>query len=1025
MQNAKNQARSYVRDLPDDHNSPPFLLVCDVGRAIEVYADFSGQGRHYKPYPDIANYRVFLHELSRSDVRDRFKAIWNTPKSLDISERRAKATQEVAVQLAAISKKLEERYPTEEVAMFLMRCLFCMFAEDMGLLPSDSFQNLLSEYVEFPSGLAAALSELWTAMDTPGDTWAISIRSNVQHFNGSFFKDRRALMLDREDIGTLLRAAKAEWKDVEPAIFGSLLEQALDREERARLGAHYTPRPYVERLVSATVMDVLRADWAAVQGAAERAKLDGDSEGARQEIAVFLSNLSKIKILDPACGTGNFLYVAMELVKELEAEVQDALLAFGGNTAQGDLTDRTARGVDPRNFLGIEKNRRAVAISELVLWIGYLQVQFRKGDYTPRQPILLAYANVRHGDAVLEWGEGDAVASMPIFVREGDDVREVYENPRRTVWPDADFIVGNPPFIGGSQMRAELGSAYVDALRSTRPEMNDSADLVMYWWDQAAAALSTTGSRLRRFGFVSTNSITQVLSRRTVSRWLEAGRPISLVWAIADHPWRAGVKDAAVVRISMTVAERGRLDGALLRVSRESGLRSDQPIVDLECEYGRINSDLTIGADLTRAEPLLCNAGLCSPGVKLHGAGFILSEQEAEYLGRTRRRGLAECIKPYLNGRDLTARARNALVIDLFGLSEVEVRGRYPEIYQHLQTTVKHARAAQYARSPTADAAEYLARWWIFGKPREELRPALEGLTQFIATPETAKHRVFQMLDTKYLPDNMVIAIATDDLSVFGILSSRLHGIWALTQGGTLEDRPRYSKSRCFDPFPFPDFDSKAEVRSALAARAGELDQFRKDRLRENPELTITKIYNVLELIRQNVAMSDVEKGVCERASIHALKAIHDEIDSLALKAYGWPSNLLDAEILKRLLALNLERRQAEAEGTVQWLRPSYQLDRYRPKGGLRTGDLQEELALRITTAAAKPAFPRESVAQIAEVMAVLVATNRALTANEVASRYRQGARIRSAVERTMMALARLGHANRNAGDAYAIKRAA
>jgi len=675
-----------------------------------------------------------------------------------------------------------------------MRCLFTMFAEDVGLIRKDAFKTLLRDCRDDSGSFLPLVSELWQAMDK--GEYSTSVRERMKRFNGKLYEDAKVYPLGREEIGELLAAAEHDWKEVEPAIFGTLLEQALDVQERARLGAHYTPRAYVERLVVETVISPLREDWRAVLGAAEQLRDGGEAKRALALVEGFHAGLCRTRVLDPACGTGNFLHVAQELMKKLEGEVLEAAGELGSAERLGGFAEHA---VGPHQFLGMETNRRAVAIADLVLWIGHLQWHFRTRGYAPREPILEKLDHIHKRDAVLAWD------GWPI--PQWRDGGEALPNPRRPDWPEAEFIVGNPPFIGGKDLRARLGDVYAQALWAAHPQMNESADLVMYWWDRAAELLTRPGTKLRRFGFVTTNSITQLFQRRTVERHLTGRRPVSLLMAIPDHPWTKAGKDTAAVRIAMTVAAAGTHEGKLCEVVSEAGLDSDQPEIVLSETRGRINSDLTVGTDVTQTAALRASAGLCSPGVKLHGSGFIISPRQAEALGLGKRPGLEGHVRPYRNGRDLTARPRDVMIIDLFGLSAEEVRERFPEIYQHVKLTVKEEKDGQ-GRVIGRDANRrdnYRQSWWLFGEPRRELRPALAPLQRYIATVETTKHRVFQFLDAAILPDNMLVAVGLSDAFHLGVLSSRFHVTWCLAQGGTLEDRPRYSKSRCFDPYPFPD----------------------------------------------------------------------------------------------------------------------------------------------------------------------------------------------------------------------------
>lgn len=1033
MLNARRQAESYARALPVSHGWPPFILVCDVGHVLEVYADFSGQGKNYAQFPDRQSFRIFLEDLRDPAARERLVQIWTDPLSLDPARKSARVTRAIAERLAAVSKALEAaQHPPEEVAMFLMRCLFTMFAQSVGLLPKESFRDLLQRCEQDPERLRPMVGQLWEAMDR-GD-FAIAIEARVRRFNGEFFKTRTVLPLAREEIGELRQAASYDWREVDPSIFGTLLEQALDKQERRRLGAHYTPRAYVERLVVATIIEPLRADWDRALSTAERQKSEGRLKDAVATIAAFHEALCRTRILDPACGTGNFLYVSLELVKRLEGEVLEALTDLGGQEALRGMEGHT---VDPHQFLGLEINPRAAAIAELVLWIGYLQWHLRTQSGFPSEPILRAFHNIVVKDAVLE-AKVSLVrdkSGKPV-TRVGPDGSEVevyrYDDPRQPEWPEAEFIVGNPPFIGGKDLRSRLGDECTEALWAAHPTMNESADFVMYWWDHAADLLHQKATVLRRFGLVTTNSVSQVFQRRVMERHLNAPIPISIVMAIPDHPWTKVAADSAAVRIAMTVAESGAHDGTLREVVRETGLDSDTPSVDLNERRGIINSDLTVGVDVTLAIPLRAGEGLCSPGVKLHGAGLIVTPNEAEALGLGRRPGLDQYIRTYRNGRDLASHQRGVMVIDMFGLEAEQIRRLYPEVYQHLARTVKPAREAVLAKSRTKDAEEYARRWWLPGKPRQELRAAIAGLARYIATVETTKHRVFQFLSSSILPDNMLVNVASDDGYVLGVLSSSAHACWAIRAGGWLGvgNDPRYSKSRCFDPFPFPRADSLQA--DSIRAIAEELDSHRKRVLAEHSHLTLTGLYNVLEKLRAGTspdALTPSDRRIFDDGLVLILKELHDRLDAAVAEAYGWPADLSDNEILTRLVALNRERAQEEARGLVRWLRPDYQIPRFG------TAQQKAELvleggAMRTAESAPaegpKPAFPTDDTAQTAAVMAALAASPAPLDAAALAARFRQGRRVAPKVEAVLGALQRMGFVSSNdAGRTWALRRAA
>ncbi|MFL6765841.1 MAG: class I SAM-dependent DNA methyltransferase [Sphingomicrobium sp.] len=938
MRRAFRQARRYAVNLPADHPWPPFILIVDVGRAFEIYFDFAGNGRDYRFFPDRSSYRVPIRALRDTKIQERLRGIWTNPKSLDPRLVTADVTRDVAKRLASVSSWLEEtqRLKTgasaadwehsmaiEETSLFLMRVLFCMFAEDARLLADDPderpFKDFLRRTLDDDQSFSRGLADLWQKMGQANlaDRWTFAFQHSVKYFNGSLFADTKTYELAKAERGELLAAAEYEWKNVEPAIFGTLLEQALTASQRSQLGAHYTPRPYVERIVEATITDVLRPEWEALETSIEGMP----PVPALARLGDFHDQLASIRVLDPACGTGNFLYVAMEALLGLENKILQAIEDLGG----------TARSrVGPGQFHGLEKNPRAAKIAELVLWIGWLRWNIRNGAGEVQEPILGQRANINFGrpggyDGVL----AESAPGVPDF-----------ENPRQPDWPEADFIVGNPPYIGGKDIRSELGGDYAEALWEASPAVPGSADLVMHWWNRAANILTTSETRLRRFGFVTTNSITQVFSRRVVDGWVandDEARRLHLVMACPDHPWTKVTRDAAAVRVAMTVAAAGADEGTLLEVEHEAALDTDTPEIRLAITQGRINSNLSIGPDPTQAQPLVSNETIASPGVKLHGNGFIVTAAEAEALGLGRREGLEQHIRPYRNGRDLLQRSRNVMVIDFFGLTENEIRQRFPEVYQHLLLRVwdykafnKKERKWELAGRKYNPRETYKKNWWIFGEPRAELRPALAGLGQYIATVETSKHRIFQFLDGAILPDNKLTVIASDDAFHLGVLSSRAHRSWYLANAGMIgvfNEKAVWVKAGCWDPFAFPDV--LGARRTEIADLAKELDRTRYEALTEVGGLKMTDIYNWRERIAagEQLKGNDLDRATAARAFI--IHRLHEQIDAAVADAYGWPTDLAPAEIVARLVALNAERAAEEKAGKVRWLRPQYQVPRF------------------------------------------------------------------------------------------------
>ncbi len=1010
MRNARKQAEDYVFRLPSDHPAPPFIIVCDVGYVFEVYADFSGSGRAYSHFPDRKGFRIRLEDLRDPDVVKRLTAIWKEPQSLDPTREAARVTRQIAERLAEVSKRLEAKHPAEEVAHFLMRCIFTMFAEDTDLLPKGRFTALLREQLDHPDSFAPMLQALWKSMDAADydNRFYAGFGLHLKHFNGSLFKDAKAFPMGREEIGELLAAAQHDWRYVEPAIFGTLVEQALEPSERRKLGAHYTPRSYVERLVEVTVMEALRADWNAALVKAADARERNESKEAVAAVRAFHHQLCTTRVLDPACGTGNFLYVSLELMKRLEGEVLEALAELGETEGIGFET------VDPHQFLGIELNVRAAAIAELVLWIGYLQQHYRNRSEHPAEPILKAFGNIQQKDAVLTW---DGYPELQFEMKDGAAV-QVYPNARRPDWPEAEFIVGNPPFIGGKDLRSRMMPGYAEALWKAHKDMNESADFVMYWWDRAAELLTRKKSPLRRFGFVTTNSISQMFQRRVIERHLNA-KTVSIIFAVPDHPWTKATKDSAAVRISMTAARAGSYDGELRDVVSEAGLETDEPRLEFASRSGPINPDLTIGIDTARAGKLRANEGLGGRGVQLIGPGFIVERRARESVGHGLRPRIADYLRPYLNGRDVAARSRDVFVLDFFGMDEKVVRTDFPEAYQWLAERVKPERSNNNRES-------YRQRWWQFGENVNAVRAAIHGLPRYVSLVRTGRHRAFVFIDGRTVPDAKLIVIGTDDAWLLAALSSRLHVTWALATGGWLGigNDHTYNHSECFDPFPFPD--ASDAIRATLRDLGEELDATRKTVQAEHPDLTLTGLYNVLEKVRAGTPLDAKDEDVKDRGRVLILKDLHDQIDRATADAYGWPHDLTDEQILERLVALNAERAAEEAAGHVRWLRPDYQIPRFAkgaaaPKSG--------ELDLQDTVVAIDkglPVFPKDKGEQVMAIRAVLVASGAPMDAAAVARAFKRGGKtIEQRVVQALNTLVRYAEITPLPNGRFAAKKAA
>lgn len=834
LERAFHQARAYITSLPAAEGRPPFLIVCDVGHSLDLYAEFTGTGGHYERFPDPRHHRITLPDLRRPEIRERLRLVWTDPHALDPSKKAAEVTRDIADRLARLARSLEsDGHDPKTIAGFLQRCLFTMFAEDIGLLPEDAFVSLLAKLDGTPQGFPVLIGQLWKEMAT-GTTYSTLLFREIACFNGGLFEDNTALPLSAAQLAMLADAAGTDWSAVEPSIFGTLVTRALDPRERHKLGAHYTPRSYVERLVRPTIIDPLREEWEAVRIAAASlhreadtledeadlgearakdllaagksdpakktgaaaAKLRADARKKDAEALALVTGyhrrLCQIRVLDPACGTANFLYVTLELLKRLEAEVLEVLTALGGDAT----LEMEGHKVRPGQFLGIELSSRAARIAELVLWIGYFQWHRRttgKADTNDRpllpkdKPIECRDAVLAYDDtvprrdpetgAVVEIWDGHTTKPHPVTGKEVPDesariVVYDYVNPRRAEWPQADYIVGNPPFIGSKRMNASLGDGYTTALQvAWRGDVPGAADFVFYWWKQAADLVAS--GKVKRFGFITTNSITQTTARAIVDSFIgNSKRPGHLAFAIPDHPW-IDSSDGASVRISMTTGASGKGNGILATIVSETPAEEGEVDVCVDERFGLIFSDLRIGADISSATPLAANRSLCWQGCKLVGSGFQVTPSEAAQIGELASDG-RRILKSYWSGSDLNQTREPRFVIDFYGFDEVTASNVHPAAYQHLIVNVKPE------REQNRDIG-FREKWWLFGRPRPDLRAACNEVSRYIVTSEVSKHRIFTFLDwPSELIDGSIMAVTTDDAFLLAVLSSRIYITWCL-----------------------------------------------------------------------------------------------------------------------------------------------------------------------------------------------------------------------------------------------------
>jgi len=896
-------------------SNPPLLVVCNR-HTIRIHTQFTG-------HPSVVH-TITLDELAQPEKRALLKRVWENPESFRPKQTTRDITEAAAKSFALLAEQLRNRGKTKDaqgqvtggadpevVAHFLTQCLFCFFAEDVELLPRRMFEGLVNNRKLTADQLSTGLRNLFTTMRDGG----LYGNDDIPWFNGGLFKKIAVPALTIMDVTELRNAASLNWTAIDVSIFGTLFERGLDPKKRSQLGAHYTDTATIARIIDPVVRRPLLQKWEQSRQEIRRlmslskAKNDKHHKLAKAAFVKWLEDLRAFRILDPACGSGNFLFLGLKVLKDIEHASHIEAVALG-------LDRETDLVTGPHNMLGIELNEYAAELARVTVWIGELQWRLTHGYEFKTNPVLEPLDCIECRDALLHFTPANAT---------------VQAEPVEATWPKASVVVGNPPFLGDKKMRAELGDTYTESLRKVYAgRVPGGADLVTYWFEKARTALEKHG--LGAAGLVSTNSIRGGKNRAVLDAICKTSR-IYEAWS--DEGW---INDGAAVRVSLIAFGH----------AEQNSLLDGKPAGEIYSDL-TTSTDSTISLDLSTAKPLKENNGNCFIGTQKGGSFEISGELARSWLRlpNVNGRSNADVVRPWANGQDMTRRSSGQWVVD-YGNDLKEVNAsEYEAPFSHITRTVKVKRKDN--RESSAD--KY---WWLHQRPRPDMRAALKGLTRYIATPRVSKYRVFVWQHPTTLTDSAAVAIARADDSTLGILHSRFHELWSLrmcTWLGVGND-PRYTPSTCFETFPFPanltPQDTASQQTRTLAsgavvpvlqastgsARTEEAVQaiaqaaFKLNALRENwlnpPEWT-QRIPEVIPLGMTHspypdriVAKAGHEKDLSERTLTKLynarpawLDAAHKALDMAVAQAYGWADYspaMPDETILQRLLALNVER---------------------------------------------------------------------------------------------------------------------
>ncbi len=825
--------------------NPPLLVVCDIER-YEIHTNFTGTAKKI--------HRFKNDDLIELEPRRVLRAVFESPHTLRPGTTVAQVTEQAAQRFAMLAERLETRgIAAPRAAHFLTQLLFCLFAEDVGLLPHDAFTAVVRRGVARPDSFRRNLTDLFLAMRNGGE---FNLQ-DIAYFNGGLLAEIDIIEMEPEELQLLAEATALDWSSIEPAIIGTLFERSLDPAKRGQLGAHYTGRDDILRIIEPVVLTPLRRDWGTVREAAERLREAAEAAPTptirrnrqaelKRTLEAFKARLAAVRVLDPACGSGNFLTVTLAVLLDLEKEIGTYAAMAGLSYMLPD--------VSPRQLYGMEVNTYAHQLAQVGVWIAYLQWMTANGFPHRRDPILEALDTIVEMDAILDLTDP--------------------ANPNEPEWPEVDFIVSNAPYLGGNRIRQVLGDAYVDALfRLYAGRVPAFADLVCYWFEKARGMI--VRGRARRAGLLATNSIRGGANRRVLER-IKGSGDIFMAWS--DRPW---ILEGAAVRVSMVGFDNGNESMRML---------DGQPVVT-------INPDLTASTDLTSVRQLRENAGLCFMGPSPK-APFDIAEHLAQQMlaapHNINGRPNSDVVRPVVSAVDIVQRSRRKWTID-FGLMGHDEAAQYELPFEYIKRVVYPVRSINRR-------ASYAEKWWQYAEARPGMRRALIGKSRFIATPAVGKHRIFVWMPPEVLCNQGTLIVAREDDYFFGVLHSKLHELWSLRMGTWLGvgNDPRYTPTSTFETFPFPWSPGCEPVGDpcieAIAQAARELVEKRDRWL--NPadaseadlkRRTLTNLYN-------------------ERPAW--LELAHRKLDQAVLDAYGWPHELGDDQVLARLLALNLERAE-------------------------------------------------------------------------------------------------------------------
>jgi hypothetical protein len=813
-----------------------------------------------------------VDKVEIENLPDRYTALnFMLPEEKDPIFRndRVAVTREAADNVAQAFNSLvdDKGVDRNKAQRLILQSVIAMFSEDAGLLPKDIFTRIIKESKNDPEKSYDLIGGLFEQMDAKNGAGG-GMFKDVPYFDGGLFQTIEPVELGISETHYLLKAAKENWRKVQPQVFGTLFQSSMDEERQHALGAHFTSEADIQKVVQPSIVD----PW--------RNRIQ--SADTLDELAELRKELNNFRVLDPACGSGNFLYIAFRELKRIEIEL---LRKIHDNYTEAA---RRQRGIDMRSLLstdqmfGIDKDPFATELAKVTVTIAKE----------------LAVQETRE---MMESGQIDFAfdydRALPL---DNLDQNIVCKDALFCEWPEADVIIGNPPFQSKNKIKKEYGPTYVDRVREAFPDVPGKADYCVYWFRKAHDDLKEE----ERAGLVGTNTIRQNKSREGSLDYI-VNNGGTITEAVSSQVWSG----EATVYVSIVNWIRGEEEGKKKLVTHAGNLDSSPFEV---VEVGEINSSLSNNVDVKKARRLEANkeSDVCSQG-QTHGhEGFLLQPSEAREIVESCPES-AEVVYPYMTFDEMLSNnppGPQRYAID-FHPRDVYEASDYEEPFRKIENEVLPARERKaeeerdineekLKENPDARTnthhQNFLNTWWLFSYAREELIDKIKDLERYFVCGQVTKRPIFEFVSPDIRPNASLIVFAMPDDYSYGILQSDVHWSWFIARCSTLKGDPRYTTRSVFETFPWPQNPGREQVRKVSDAAVDTRET--RHQLLDEHDVTLRELYRKME----------------ELPGKDRLRDAHQRLDSAVREAYG----MSQAEnALSFLKDLNEDLSEKESEG--------------------------------------------------------------------------------------------------------------